>query len=72
LGNDFHEKIITGTEVWFAHPHTLIDPYDLRPPYRFIADNIDWEEAKRAITEAGQAIDPDLSDEELNVYFNQL
>lgn len=65
--NDFHKKIITETEVWFAHPHTLNDPYDLRPPYNFIADNIDWDAAKIKITDAGRAIEPHLSDEELNV-----
>lgn len=65
--NCFHKKIITESEVWFAHPHTLNDPYDLRPPYKFIADNIDWETAKRKIAAAGRAIEPHLSDEELKV-----
>jgi hypothetical protein len=64
--NNFHKKIITETEVWFAHPFTLNDPYDIRPPYNFIVDDIDWDTAKRKITEAGRAREPYLSDEELN------
>jgi hypothetical protein len=64
--NDFHKKIITEAEVWFAHPHTLNDPYDIRPPYNFIADNIDWVAAKIKIIEAGRLIEPNLSDKELN------
>src|SRR5690242_8349749 len=64
--NDLHKKIITDNEVWFAHPHTLNDPYDIRPPYNFVADNIDWEAAKIKIKEAGRAIEPYLSEDELN------
>lgn len=64
--NECHKRVLTENEVWLAHPHTLNDPYDLRPPYNFLADNIDWDTAKRKITEAGRAIEPHLSDEELN------
>jgi hypothetical protein len=27
--NQFHQKILTEREVWFAHPHTLNDPFIL-------------------------------------------
>jgi hypothetical protein len=29
---DFHETIITKRDLYFAQPHTLNDPYDVRPP----------------------------------------
>jgi hypothetical protein len=61
----FHKKILTDREVWFAHPHFLNDPYDVRPPYNFIVENIDWARAKLEIEEAGKAIEPHLSSEEL-------
>lgn len=34
-GNSFHQKTLTGPEVWLAHPKTLNDPYDIRTPVRF-------------------------------------
>lgn len=61
-----HKRIITESEVWFAHPHTLNDQEDLRPPYNFIAANINWDIAREEFTLAGRACEPDLSEEELN------
>lgn len=33
--NDFHKTILTKDEVWFAHPKSLNDPYDIRTKVRF-------------------------------------
>lgn len=65
--DDFHKKIITEHEVWFAHPHKLNDPFDVRPPYNFISDGINWEEARVKIKNAGRAIDQHLSEEQLEL-----
>lgn len=65
--NDFHKKIITENEAWFAHPNSLNDPYDIRPPYNFIANKIDLNVARRKIKEAGKSIYPDLSEEKLDI-----
>ncbi len=62
---DYHKRIITNREAWFAHPHTLNDPYDLRPPYNFIAEDIDWNEAKNRMIEAGRVKEPNLSEVDL-------
>lgn len=64
--NAFHRKIVTDNEVWFAHPYTLNDPYDIRPPYNFVADNIDWNAARQKIKDAGRSIEPYLSEAELD------
>ena len=64
--NEFHKKILTEREVWFAHPHSLNDPHDLRPPYNFIVENIDWDRAKFEMKEAGRIIDSHLSEEDLD------
>ena len=61
----FHKKILTDREVWFAHPHFLNDPYDVRPPYNFIVENIDWDRAKFEMEEAGKALEPHLSEADL-------
>lgn len=63
----FHRKIITDKEVWFAEPHTLNDPYDFRPPYNFIINDVDEDKFRQKIYEAGRAIEPDLSDNELMI-----
>jgi len=65
--NDFHKKILTENEVWFAHPHTLNDPYDIRPPYNFITENIDWDLASQKILDAISFFEPHLSKEELSI-----
>lgn len=62
----FHKKIITQREVWFAHPHTLNDPYDVRPPYNFIAENIDWADARAKIKSAGRYFEPRMAEEDLD------
>ena len=62
-----HEKVIKNLELWFPHPHTLNDPYDVRPPYNFIVGEIDWDAAKVKIREAGRYFEPDLTDEELEI-----
>ncbi|HNX55300.1 MAG TPA: DUF2971 domain-containing protein [Prolixibacteraceae bacterium] len=64
--NAFHKKILTEREIWFAHPESLNDPYDTRPPYNFIAENIDWDFAEAMIKEAGRTFEPHLSEEELD------
>lgn len=64
--NGFHKKIITEREVWFAHPQSLNDPYDVRPPYNFIAENIDWALAKIKMKEAGRTLESHLSEEDLD------
>jgi len=60
-----HKKIITQYQLWFAHPHKLNDPYDVRAPYNFVVSDVDLNEASNKIREAGRAIEPNLSDEEL-------
>lgn len=62
----FHKKVITHREVLFAHPHSLNDPYDVRPPYNFIADNINWDEARAKIKSAGRYFEPHLTVQELD------
>ena len=62
---DFHKTIITKQELYFAQPHTLNDPYDVRPPYNFVVPDLDVEAARKRIREAGKSIRPDLTDEEL-------
>lgn len=63
--NPNHKKVITNLELWFAHPFKLNDPYDVRPPYNFIAENIDWDKARIMIRNAGKSFNPDFTDEEL-------
>lgn len=63
--NDFHKTIITKCELYFAHPHNLNDPYDVRPPYKFIATQINIDEARKKIKDAGRYLFPDLTYEEL-------
>lgn len=62
---DFHKTIITKRELYFAQPHTLNDPYDVRPPYNFIVPDINIEVARNRIREAGRAMQPELTDEQL-------
>ena len=62
-----HKKIITDTELWFAHPHTLNDPYDVRPPYNFIVGDLDLNLIKIKIKEAGRAIEQDLTEGQLEM-----
>lgn len=62
---EFHKTIITKRELYFAQPHSLNDPYDVRPPYNFIVPQINIEEARKKIRDAGRAIEPDLSEEQL-------
>lgn len=63
--NQYHKTVITELELFFAQPHTLNDPYDVRPPYNFIIPKIDIEDVRRKIREAGKAIEPNLSKEQL-------
>ncbi len=64
---DFHKKIITERIAWFAHPHTLNDPYDVRPPYKFIADNINWDEYKAKLYRIGREVNPGMPEEQLAI-----
>lgn len=64
-GIDTHEKIIKDCELWFAHPHTLNDPFDVRPPYNFICENINIETAKKRLRDAGRQLQPQLNMKEL-------
>lgn len=64
--NDYHKRIITERELYFAHPHTLNDPYDARPPYNFIVNDINIEIVRSKLIEYGRYMYPDLTREELN------
>jgi hypothetical protein len=63
--DNYHKRIITNREAWFAHPHSLNDPYDVRPPYNFVIGDIDWDKARYKIRQAGKIFEPDLTDQEL-------
>lgn len=63
--DSYHKKIITDKEIWFAHPASLNDPYDVRPPHNYIIGDIDWAIVKNNLKAYGRLIEPDLSDEEL-------
>src|SRR5690349_10004988 len=64
--NPQHQKIITQHEVWFAHPFTLNDPYDIRPPYKIIVpENLDWDLFRQRLEAIGRTIEPGLSEHEL-------
>lgn len=63
--NPFHKKIITDKEVWFAHPFSLNDPYDVRPPYKFHIGKTNWNSAAIQLMEAGRELHPDLTEEQL-------
>ena len=54
--NDYHKRIITERELYFAHPHTLNDPYDARPPYNFIVNDINIEIVRSKLIEYGRTI----------------
>src|SRR5688572_1849281 len=60
-----HKKIITNNELWLSHPFKLNDPFDVRPPYRFITDQIDWNGVKEKIRMAGRHSVPGISNEQL-------
>jgi len=60
---EFHKSILTKRELYFAQPHTLNDPYDVRPPYNFIVPEIDVEAARKRIWEAGRYFEPDMPEE---------
>ncbi len=62
-----HKKIVTNNQVWFAHPHKLNDPYDVRAPYNFIVPQINIDEVKNSIRNAGRAIEPNLTPEQLEI-----
>ena len=64
-GIELHKTIITKRELYFAQPHTLNDPYDSRPPYNFVVTDFDIETARFKIREAGRALEPDLTVEQL-------
>jgi len=64
-GNQYHQRIISHREAWFAHPHTLNDRHDARPPYNFIVEDIDWEKFRQSVYEAGRAWEPDMPEDEL-------
>jgi hypothetical protein len=61
----YHKRIITERELYFAHPHTLNDPYDARPPYNFIVNDIDIESVRSKLENAGKYMFPNITEEEL-------
>lgn len=61
----YHKKIITEKTAWFAHPFSLNDPHDFRPPYNFITKNIDWEKLKLQMFEIGRSMNSGISDAHL-------
>jgi len=65
--NDFHKRIITHKEVWFAHPHKLNDPFDMRAPLQFDFSQVNWNTVRDKIKDAGRYQEPNLSEEELEV-----
>ncbi len=65
--NDRHKVIIAKNELWFAHPFTLNDPYDVRPPYNFKLDHVNWSAVKAQIRYAGRKEEPNLPPAELEV-----
>lgn len=69
--NEFHKTIITKRELYFAHPHDLNDPYDVRPPHNYIVGKIHEELARSKIKEAGKFIDSHLSKDQLESVVEQ-
>jgi len=65
--DEYHKRIITQREAWFAHPHSLNDPYDLRPPYKFVEGEINWEQAKHKMREAALSSGANLTDEQIEI-----
>ena len=63
--NDDHKRTIIDRQVWFAHPYSLNDPFEMRPPIKYVFEEIDWEIARQKIRTAGRHIDPDLKPEQL-------
>ncbi len=63
--NDDHKKTITDTQLWFAHPFTLNDPFEMRPPIKFVFEDIDWEIAKEKLRSAGRYFEPNLTPQQL-------
>jgi hypothetical protein len=74
--NPYHRSIIERQELYFAHPHSLNDPYDVRPPYKFILADIDYNQMAAKIKTAGRALNPYMSeddlDKEVQVRLNEL
>lgn len=68
--NDLHKKIITNREVWFAHPFTLNDPYDVRPPYNIINNDIDWNVFKEQLKAIGKEVEKGITEGELEAEVN--
>lgn len=60
----YHQKIITENEIWFAHPFELNDPYDVRPPHNIIDNIDDWPAFRRKLEQAGRNIERGISEEE--------
>lgn len=63
--NELHKRILSEREIWFAHPFDLNDPYDVRPPYNIIGQDIDWERFRQELLLAGKRQEPYLTPEEL-------
>jgi len=63
--DNWHKKIITDREVWFAHPHTLNDPFDVRPPLNYIVGKVDWDKVKTKLMIAGRQLNLNLTRAEL-------
>lgn len=63
----YHKRIITENEAWFAHPFTLNDPYDVRPPYNIIDPGIDWDKFRAGLENAGRAQEPNMPEDQLQI-----
>ena len=68
---NWHKKIITDSEVWFAHPHSLNDPYDVRPPYNFLVDDLDFEILENKMRGLRKTVYPPLTDEQFEMEVNK-
>jgi hypothetical protein len=68
--HNYNKRIIANRKVWFAHPHSLNDPYDVPPPYNFAIVDINLDEARNKIRRAGIYYDHPMSDEQLEKEVN--
>ncbi len=66
-GESYHKTILANRELYFAHPHSLNDPFDVRVPHNFIIGDLDYDIAREIIRERGREINPDLTDEQLDL-----
>lgn len=58
--NDFHKRLLTHQEAWFAHPFTLNDPHDIRRPYLLNVDGYNTAAMLQKLWENGRRANPHL------------